>query len=132
MTRKSKPKYRYQLRVLAGKFETGSLTQSERAGLSKLLRGLAEGFSVEEMFGDPTPPHRPTSVALEQRIFDVAVLMRPKIHGGEGLTKANAIEKVAALFHVTVNTIEDDYKSERGKKIRELVKTSYYKPLVDG
>ena len=130
MTAKRKPKYRYLLRVLAGKLETGSLTQSERAGLAKLLRGLSEGFSVQEMLDEPTEPHRPTSKALEQRIFDVAVLMRPKKHGGEGLTKAIAIEQVAELSHVTVNTIEDDYKSARGKKIRELVKTKYYNPLA--
>jgi hypothetical protein len=129
MTTKSKPKYRYQLRVLAGKLETGSLPQSERAGLARLLRGLGEGFSVSEIFNEPTEPHRPASMALEQRIFDVAVLMRPKKHGGEGLTKAMAIEQVAKLFQVTVNTIEDDYKSARGKKIRELVKTNYYNPL---
>ena len=130
MTAKRKPKYRYQLRVLAGKLETGSLTKSERAGLAKLLRGLSEGFSVHEIFNEPTEPHRPTSMALEQRIFDVAVLMRPKKHGGGGLTKAKAIEQVAELTHVTVNTIEDDYKSARGKKIREMVKTKYYNPLA--
>lgn len=130
MTAKSKPKYRFLLRVLAGKLETGSLTQTDRVGLAKLLRGLGEGFSVSEILNEPTESHRPTSMALEQRIFDVAVLMVPKKHGGGGLTKAKAIEQVAELTHVTVNTIEDDYKSARGKKIRELVKTNFYNPLA--
>ena len=129
--KKSKPKYRIQLNVLAAKVERGLLSQSERVGLAKLLRGLGEGRSVEEIFGEPTPPHRPMSMLPEQRIFEVAVLMRPKKHGGHGLTKVQAIEEVAKLFNVAIGTLEDDYKSVRGKNIRDFVKTNYCNPLAD-
>jgi hypothetical protein len=128
--KKSAPTYRYQFRVLAGKLEKSSLSQAERAGLSKLLRGLAEGYSVNEILGIEPPAHRPKGMDLEQRIFDVAVLQLPKKHGGSGLKKDAAIEEVAKIHNKSVDTIGDDYKSDRGKKIRAMVKANYYNPLA--
>jgi hypothetical protein len=131
VTKKTLPNYRYQLRVLAGKLENGSISQAERAGLVKLLRDLGEGLTVSEILNIKNPPHRPQGLQLEQRIFDVAVLQLPKKHGGDGLKKDAAIEAVSKIHHVTINTIIDEYKSDRGKKIRELVKSNYYNPLAD-
>ena len=128
---KAAPTYRYQLRVLAGKLEKDALTQAERAGLAKLLRGLAEGNSVNEILGIDPPAHRTKSMDLEQRIFDVAVLQLPKKHGGGGLKKDLAIEEVAKAYNKTVQTIVDDYKSDRGKKVRAIVKANYYNPLAE-
>jgi hypothetical protein len=127
--KKTAPSHRYQLRVLAGKLEQGSLNQQERAGLSKLLRALAEGLSVDQILNIETPPHRPQGWQLEQRIFDVAVLQLPEKHGGFGLKKAAAIEQVSKTHHVSVETIQGEYKSTRGKKIRDLVKSNYYNAL---
>ena len=129
--KKAAPTYRYQLRVLAGKLEKSALTQTERAGLAKLLRGLAEGYSINEIFDIEPPAHRPKGWDLEQRIFDVAVLQLPKKHGGGGLKKELAIEEVAKIHNKTAQTINDDYKSDRGKKIRAMVKTNYKNPLQD-
>jgi hypothetical protein len=128
---KAAPTYRYQLRVLAGKLEKGSLSQTDRAGLAKLLRGLGDGFTVSEILDVKTPPHRPQGMQLEQRIFDVAVNMLPKKHGGGGLKKEAAINEVAKTYNKSVDTICDEYKSDRGKKIRELVKSNYFNPLAD-
>ena len=129
--KKSAPIYRYQLRVLAGKLENGSLTEIEKAGLVKMLRELGEGLTVNEIFHIENNPHRPKSMGLEQRVFDVAVLQIPEKHGGGGLTKEEAIEEVAKIYNKTANTIHDDYKSDRGQKIRQLVKSRYYNPLAE-
>jgi hypothetical protein len=127
--KKSAPIYRYQLRVLAGKLENGSLSEVEKAGLAKMIRDLGDGLTVNEIFNIQSVPHRPQGMELEQRIFDVAVLQLPEKHGGGGLTKVKAIEEVAKIYNKTVTTIHDDYKSERGKKIRALVESNYYNPL---
>ena len=129
--KKSAPVYRYQLRVLAGKLEKSALTHAERAGLAKLLQGLAEGYSINEILDIEPPAHRPKGWDLEQRIFDVAVLQLPKKHGGGGLKKEFAIEEVARIHNKTAQTINDDYKSDRGKKIRAMVAANYYNPLAD-
>lgn len=128
---KGAPTYRYQFRVLAGKLEKGSLSQTERVGLAKLLRGLGEGFTVNEILDIKNPAHRPQGMQLEQRIFEVAVLQLPKKHGGGELKKDVAIEEVAKIHNKSVVSINDEYKSDRGKKIRELVKSNYYNPLAD-
>lgn len=127
---KVKPLYRYPLRVLAGKLENDTLSQEEKNGLVKLLRSLAEGFSVGEVLELKQPAHRPQGMQLEQRIFDVAVLMLPEIHGGGGKTKAEAVAEIAKLHNKTETTIIEEYKSDRGKKIRELVKSNYYNPFA--
>ena len=56
--------------------------------------------------------------------------MLPVVHGGEKLTKQKAIEKVARMHHVEIGTIEDDYKSARGKEVRAHVKATYFNPLA--
>ena len=68
---------------------------------------------------------------LEQRVFDVAVLQLPKKQGGGGLKKDAAIEEVAKIHNKSVDTIIDEYKSDRGKKVRAMVKQNYYNPLAD-
>lgn len=121
---------RMVLNVAAGKVEMGTLTIEERKGLGKILRALADGKSINEIFEIETSSHRPRGFALEQRIYEVAVLMLPSVHGGENLTKQKAIEKVAHLHHVEIVTIEDDYKSARGKTVRDQVKATYFNPLT--
>ena len=129
--KKNPPSYRYQLRVLAGKVEKDVLTEEERRGLTKFLRELAKGLTTEQILNIKTPSHRPQGMQLEQRIFDVTVLHLPKKHGGSGLTKQAAIAEVAKLNNKSLETIIDEYKSDRGRKIRELVKSNYYNPLAD-
>ena len=118
------------LNVAAGKVEMGTLTIEERRGLAKILRALANGKSINEIFEIEIPSHRPRSFVLEKRIQEVAVLMLPVVHGGEKLTKQKAIEKVSRLHHVEIDTIEDDYKSARGKAVRAQVKATYFNPLT--
>ena len=118
---KAAPIYRYQIRVLAGKLENGSLSEVEKAGLAKMLRELGDGLTVDEIFNIENKPHRPQGMELEQRIFDVAVLQLPEKHGGGGLTKVKAIEEVAKIYNKSADTINDDYKSARGKKFGHLL-----------
>ena len=119
------------LRVLAGKIVTGALDNTERRGLAKLLRALADGHTIDEIFEISSPPHRSKSAALEQRIFEVEVMRLPIAHGGENLSKKDAIAKVAGLFHVEISTIEEDYKSKRGKAVRQQVRATFFNPLAD-
>jgi hypothetical protein len=122
---------RLALRVIAGKVEMGTLAEAERRGLATLLRALGDGKTVDEFFDIKTPAHRAKGTALEQRIFDVEVLRLPIAHGGENMSKNDAIAKVALLNHVEIGTIEDDFKSARGKAIRQQVKATYFNPLAD-
>jgi hypothetical protein len=122
---------RMALRVIAGKLEMGTLGEAERKGLATLLRALGDGKTVDEFFDIKTPAHRAKGTALEQRIFDVEVLRLPIAHGGENMSKNDAIAKVALLNHVEIGTIEDDFKSARGKATRQQVKATYFNPLVD-
>ena len=92
---------------------------------------LGDGLSVEEILGVNNPAHRPQGRGLEQRVFDIARLQLPKKHGGEGLSRDAAITKVAGLFNKEFDSVLDEYKSDRGKKIRAMVKAEHYNPLED-
>jgi hypothetical protein len=121
--------YRPQLRILAGKLASESLTPDELELLVKFLCALAEGETVEALLGVKNKPHRPTGWALEQRIFDVAVLMLPKKHGGGGLKRDVAIAEIANESNKGFETVFKDYKSDRGKRMRAMVKDNYFNPL---
>lgn len=90
--------------------------------LGSLLRHLGDGGTVEEFFNLKTKAHRPESARLEQRIFDVMLLRSPKEIGGENLSLKAAIERVAETHKVEFQTIQSDYKSTRGKAVREMFK----------
>jgi len=120
---------RYQLRVVAGKLETGSLTPKEITGLAKVLRKLADGESLDDIFEVKSPAHRPASANIDQRLYDVELLRLDKKHGGGGLKKAEAIAEVAKRHFVSTQTIETDLKSDRAKVIREDVRRQHYSPF---
>ncbi len=128
--RKSQLPYRLQLRLLAVAVETGTLSQDEGKLLATLLRGLGEGESVEKILGLPIKRGRPRSARPDSLVWDVAVLMRPKEHGGEGLSKAKAIEEVAGLTATPYALIEEHYRSARGKEIRKAVTEAIVNPLA--
>jgi hypothetical protein len=121
---------RFALRVLAGKLELNALNPTEISGLCKLLRGLADGESVDSIFGLKNAPHRPKGAAISQRLFDVEMLRLPKKHGGEGMTKKAAIAKVAELHHVSISTVESDYKSDLAMQMHKDVVSGIYNPLA--
>lgn len=120
---------RFQLRVLAGKLEKGAITQDERRGLIKLLRLLAEGKTLDTIFGVIKAAHRPKSRRIEQRLYDMEVMRLAKKHGGSGFTKTKAIQEVARIHNVSVATVETDCKSNSAKTIRAAVIASHYNPL---
>lgn len=120
---------RFQLRVLAGKLETGAISQSERNGLAKLLRLLAEGESLDDIFDIIYPANRPKNLQIEQRLYEIEVMRLPVKHGGRGHTKAKAIEEVAKIHNISISTIESDFKSANARVIREMVIAQHYNPL---
>jgi hypothetical protein len=120
---KSRPHpLRLQLNILASKIERDLLSAEEKAGLVKIFRRLAEGETFDQIMGVKNAANRPQTDVIEKRVYDVEIMCLPVKRGGEGLTKSEAIAKVADLHHVAVSTIESDLKSQRGKVVRKMVK----------
>jgi hypothetical protein len=127
---KSRPyPLRLPLRVLAAKIERDLLSAEEKAGLAKLFRRLADGEKFDEIMGVKNAANRPKTDMIEQRVYDVEIMRLPVKQGGEGLAKCEAIARVADLYHVSVNTIDSDLKSERGKAVRKMVKANQEFPI---
>lgn len=116
------PKYRLTLRLLAVQLEASNLTAEQRTMLGSLLRHLGDGCTVEDFFDLKPKAHRPETARLEQRIFDVMLLRSPREMGGENLSLKAAIERVAQAHSVQFQTVESDYKSTRGKALRDSFK----------
>lgn len=123
MSKSVSPRIRMLLRVLAGKLEHNLLDQAEAASIVHLLCRLAEGDSLDEIFGIWRPANRPPDPALEQRLYDMAIMRLPVKLGGEGKSYQETITETAQRYNKSPETIRADYKSERGKKMREIAKS---------
>lgn len=122
------PPYRLRLRLLATQNALGNLADTDARLLYDLLIHLADGGKAEDFFGGGNPAHRPTSPAVEQRVFDVCLAMAPKVAGGEGLSREQAISSVASIHKVDDDVIKDNLKSTRGKKLYER----FFKAFLKG
>ena len=111
------PQYRLRLRILAVHNDANILSNKDRQLISDLLRHLADGGNTEEFFGISTPRHRPTSSAIEKRVFDVCLAMAPEAMGGKGLNRAKAISEVALIHKIDDERIIENLKSPRGKEL---------------
>jgi hypothetical protein len=120
---------RFPLRILAAKVERNLLTEQEVVGLAKVLRLLADGQSIDQIFGIKNPAHRPQSPDVNQRLFDLEMLKLPRKHGGEGLKLEDAVAEISKLHHVSEHTVWDNYKSPLGKAVRAEVKKICINPL---
>jgi hypothetical protein len=117
------------LRLLAAKVERNLLTEEEVVGLAKVLRLLADGQSIDQIFGIKKPAHRPKKPDVNQRLFDLELLRIPTKHGGEGLNLEDAVAEISRLHEVSESTVWDNYKSPLGKAIRAEVKKICINPL---
>jgi hypothetical protein len=115
------PRIQMLLRVWAGKLQGNLLDAGEVASVATLLRKLANGETVEDVFGIWRPANRPLDPALEQRLHEMAVMRLPVELGGEGMSYAATIAEVAGRYGKSVETIKADYKSYRGKQVRAEV-----------
>lgn len=122
MSKAPPPRIQLLLRVWAGKLKHGSLDPADTDSLVELLCRLAEGESVDEIFGIRRPAGRPPDPALEQRLYEMAMMRLPVELGGEGKSFPKTIAETAQRHHKSPETITKDYKSERGKEIRKTVK----------
>jgi hypothetical protein len=113
------PSYRLRLRLLAAQACYDNLSIPDKRLLYDLLVHLADGGKTEDFFGGGNPAHRPTSAAVEQRVFDVCLAMAPEAAGGEGLSREQAISRVAIIHKVDNERINSNLKSSRGKKLYE-------------
>jgi hypothetical protein len=109
------------LRVWAGKIEGDLLSPEDRAEIAKLLRGLASGQTVDDVFGVWRPANRPPDHAREQRLYDMAWMRLAVELGGEGLSYPKTIKLTAERYGKSVETIARDYKSPQGREIRKEV-----------
>jgi hypothetical protein len=121
------PAYRLRLRLLAAQAWYNNLSTTDKRLLYDLLVHLADGGKTEDFFGGSNPAHRPTSAAVEQRVFDVCLAMAPELSGGEGLKKDQAIISVAKIHGVDAEVIRDNLKSTRGKKLYERFSKAFLK-----
>ena len=119
----------YQLRVLASKIERDWLDHEEKIALALLFRRIAAGENFDEILEVKRSANRPKIDTIDHRIYEVEMMRLPKIQGGDGLNRTEAIEKVALLHSVAISTVESDLKSERGKAIRKMVKDSINLPI---
>ena len=122
------PPYRLRLRLLAVHNDVNNLSEDDRKMVSALLRHLADGGTTEDLFGVSNPAHRPTSPAVEQRVFDVCLAMAPEEFGGEGLKRAEAIRKVATDHKIDEKKMIESLKTPRAKQLysyfRGVLKTN--------
>ena len=121
------PPYRLRLRLLAVHNDGNNLSDTDRQLISDLLRHLADGGNTEEFFGISSLRHRPTSPTVEQRIFDVCLVMAPKEKGGDGLSREQAISSVASIHEVDNDVIKDNLKSTQGKKLYKRFSSIFLK-----
>lgn len=112
------PRVRMLLRIWSGKLEQGLLSPDEVGALARLLLMLADGDSVDDIFGIWRPANRPHDPGLEQRLHDMAAMRLPVALGGEGLSYPETIKLTAEQHKKSVDTIKSDYKSEAGMAIR--------------
>ena len=120
---------RFPIRILAGKLEQGTLTQDEVKGLATVLRLLADGDTIEEIFNIQRPAHRPPNYRIQQRLYDLEIMKQPVKHGGQGMKHAEAVKKISELYNIAEETITSNCKSSIGKKIRAEIKRTVFNPL---
>ena len=116
------PRIQLLLRVWAGKLERNLTDPAEATAIADLLRRLATGDDIDEIFSVWRPANAPYNPALEQRLYEMAAMRLPVKHGGEGMSYADTIALTAKRYHRSPKTIESDYSSERGKEVRAEVK----------
>jgi hypothetical protein len=104
--------------VIAAKIEANvPCDDDDRKLVVGILRFLADGKSVDDFFGISSTPHRPTAEHTAKRVWDVCLLMAPIKYGGKGLSRTNAIDEVASLNKIQIETLVDYLKSIRGKQL---------------
>jgi hypothetical protein len=128
--RKSDLPYKGLLIGLADNLDASSLSDAEKLQISGLLRALAAGRTVDEALGISPSPGRPETADVFQRVWDVAILSNPKEHWGEGLSIEAAIERVAEAHHLSVHTVEENWKTWEGRTIRDFVRRNVVNPLA--
>lgn len=118
MSRPPTQRLRLLLRVWAGKLEAGTLSPDDAGALAIILRLLADGKTVDEIFGVWRPANRPIDPARQQRMRALAELTLDKRWGGDGIPPAEAWSIVAKQYGRAPSTIRRDYYSLEMKEIR--------------
>ncbi|CAN1523350.1 hypothetical protein MCEREM21A_01166 [Sphingomonadaceae bacterium] len=115
----SPPPHRWPLIRLAMHVRAGTLTAEENVRLADFLFKLAHSRSLNQAMkpirGRPIEPER------DEWVYEIAIAIRPREQGGQGLTVENAICEQAKKRNKAFDTIEKAWKSKRGRAIRSAV-----------
>jgi hypothetical protein len=109
---------RLLLRVWAGKLEAGTLSPDDAGDLATMLRHLADGKTVDQIFGVWRPANRPIDPARQQRMQELAALTLDQRWGGDGMPPEEAWDVIAEKYGRKPLTIRRDYYSLEMKEIR--------------
>ena len=109
------------LRVWANKLERNLLGADEVVPLANLLRRIAAGETVDEVFGVRRPAQRPCSPQRLDRLLEMSRMRLPCELGGEGMSYGQMVSEAAKRFNKSEDTIIRDYKSREGKRVRNLM-----------
>ncbi len=110
------------LKSYASKLEAGTLPPDETAKVVDLIRRLAKGESLDDIFQIWRPANRPLDPNKEERMWEMADLTLPKLLGGAGLGVDQALKLTAERYGRKVSTLRRQYYSSEGVEIRGKVK----------
>jgi hypothetical protein len=92
--------------------------QEDTAEVAKLLRLIADGKTLTEIFGKKFANRPPDPLKLEWRVSQVVLLQRSSEEGGADMKVGQAIGHIATSESATKGTIRRDYYSDEGQAIR--------------
>jgi hypothetical protein len=118
------------LRVWAGKLERNLLTASEADSIATLLRRIAAGESLDEIFGVRRAANRPNKDATHHYVEQVYGMTLPTYDGKPGVTVTDAISQVALASNVSFATVKTAYYSKDGRSHREQIIEALKDPLT--
>jgi hypothetical protein len=118
VSRRPPPPIRLTLRAWAAKLEEGTLSPDDVSSLAELIRRLADGESIDHVFGIRRPAYRPVKPDRQPRMMEMAQLTLPEQWGGSGLGVSEALKIMAERYNVKPTTMKRQYYSEEGQKAR--------------
>lgn len=117
------------LRLWASKVERGLLPQDEANALAVMLRSLAAGDSLDEVFGVSRPAGRPLENRCRFYVEQVWGLTQSTSSGNPGMGVTAAMHEVASACHVAFDTVKGAYYSAEGQVHLDLIKNKLRDPF---
>lgn len=126
---KARHPYFLRLRVLAGKLELGLLSPDETGVLAEIIRRLAGGETLDEIFGIKRYANRPIRNTTEHFVEQVFGLIELNQGQTQKMKVGDAITLVAAEAKVSDETVKAAYYSKPGREHLKLLKETLVDPI---